>query len=98
LSSSEQHRIFLHKSFHQMIWPGEILDQLRSVIEDVEKKNSPACRTLANHVDIFTKGFIIICLVYRSICITLNVVVKRNTLVANEGFEISPVPFFICGP
>src|SRR5690606_9638083 len=98
LSSGKQHRISLHKAFHQMIWPCEIPDQLRSMIENVEEKNSPACRTLTNHVDIFTKGFIIICLVYWSICITFNVVVKWNALFANEGFEIIPVPFFICGP
>src|SRR5262245_20956190 len=94
----EQHGVFFYKTRHHVFGPCEIIDQLGSMIEYIEKKYPPSGRASANHIDIFAKCFVVVCLIDRGIGIAFYIVVKRHSLVSDEALKILPIPFSISRP
>src|SRR3984957_18931719 len=54
-STHKKHGIAFDKTFHQMFGPFEVLDELRGMLEDIEKENAPFRRALPHHIDIIPK-------------------------------------------
>src|SRR5258708_6288714 len=94
----EQHGITLYKTFHQLLGPFEILHELGSVLEDVEKKDAPFRRTPPDHIDVFAKLHVAVSGIYRRISIALHVIVNTHLHLPYDGFEIIPVPLFKSRP
>src|SRR2546423_12383177 len=71
----KKHRVFFYKSFHQVLGPGKIFCQLRSMIKDVEQENSPSCRAATDHINVFAKGLVVISFIDRGVSITFYIIV-----------------------
>src|SRR5687767_5622185 len=76
-SPGEQHGIFFYKPLHHMFRPVKIFDQLGSVVKNIEQEDPPASRPFPDHVNVFSEGLVVICLINGSVSITLYIVVKR---------------------
>ena len=81
--ASKQHRIFFYKALHQVLGPCKIFCQFWCMIKNVKQKNPPPCRSLADHVDVFTKCFVIIGGVNGSVRIAFDIVIQWNFFVSN---------------
>src|ERR671916_441608 len=94
-TTGKQHRVLFHKTLHQVLGPGKIIDQLWRMIKDVKQEYPPSGRSLADHIYILAKGLVIIRFINRCISIAFYIIIKRYPLVTNQLFEIVPVPFVI---
>src|SRR5687768_16855020 len=91
-SACKKHRVFFDKTLHQMLGPAKILDQLGSMVKNIEEENTPGCGTLPDHFDIFPKGLIIVGGIDRGISITFDIIVKWHFFLAYQFLKIVPVP------
>src|SRR5215831_2528573 len=81
-----------------MFGPVEIFRKLGCMVKNVEKENSPSFRSLPDHVDVFTKSFVVVRRIDRSISITFYVIIEGNFLFSHQVLEIIPIPFRIRRP
>src|SRR5688572_6980902 len=68
------------------------------MVKNIEQEYPPGGRTLADHIDVFSKGLVIIRLIDRRISVAFFVVIERDLFITNQLFEIIPVPFSIRRP
>ena len=97
-AANKKHRELFHKSPHQLVGPGKIFCQLRGVLKNIEEEDAPCGRSLADHVDVFAKGFVIIGRIDGCVRITLDIVVERNLFITYALLEKRPVPLAVGGP
>src|SRR5690242_6078675 len=98
LSTGKKHWILFYIAGHQLFRPCKIIDKLWSMIKNIEKEYAPSCRSLLDHINIFTKGFVIIRRVDGRVSIAFYIVVKRYSFIAYYFFKIIPGPFIISRP
>src|SRR5688572_22880614 len=81
-----------------MFRPGKIIDELRGMVKNIKEEYAPGRGTMTDHIDILSKGLVIIRFIDWSIGIAFYIIVKRYFFVTYELLEIIPVPFPVGRP
>src|SRR5690242_18723626 len=68
------------------------------MVKNVEEKNTPGCRSPADHINVLTKSFVIISGVNGGIGIAFYVIVQSYSFTTYYFFKVCPVPFGIGRP
>src|SRR5574338_231720 len=97
-AADKQHREFFYKTYHILFGPGKIVDQLRSMLKNIEQKNAQLYRPFFYHIQVFSKLHVAVGFVDRSVGIAFYIVINADFFFTYYLFEIIPVPFFPGSP
>src|SRR6188768_3406397 len=68
------------------------------MVKNIEEKNTPGRGPLADHVNVFTKSFVIIGCINGRKSVAFNIIIQPYSFTTYNLFKIVPVPFSIGRP